>query len=66
VPSAEADGGKKPTVEKLHIYVAEARFVIDKPPQAVDLSQYPNKCRPTYASNTAMSTLCPTRCGFGR
>ena len=40
VLSAEADGGKKPTVEKLHMYVAEARFVIDKPPQAIDLSQY--------------------------
>jgi hypothetical protein len=34
------DGGKKPTVEKLHMYVAEARFVIAKSPQAIDLSQY--------------------------
>jgi hypothetical protein len=40
VLSAGPDGGKKPTVEKLHMYVAEARFVIAKPPQAIDLSQY--------------------------
>ena len=40
VLSAGPDGGKKPTVEKLHTYVAEARFVIAKPPQAIDLSQY--------------------------
>jgi hypothetical protein len=40
VLSAGPDGGTKPTVEKLHMYVAEARFVIAKPPQAIDLSQY--------------------------
>ena len=40
VLSAGPDGGKKPTVEKLHMYVAEARFVIARPPQAIDLSQY--------------------------
>ena len=40
VLSAGPDGGKKPTVEKLHMYVAEARFVIAKPPQAINLSQY--------------------------
>jgi hypothetical protein len=40
VLSAGPDGGKKPTVEKLHMYVAEARFVIAKSPQAIDLSQY--------------------------
>jgi hypothetical protein len=26
--------------EKLHVYVAEARFVLDKPPAAVDLARY--------------------------
>ena len=40
VLSAGPDGGEKPTVEKLHMYVAEARFVIAKSPQAIDLSQY--------------------------
>jgi hypothetical protein len=40
VLSAGPDGGTKPTVEKLHMYVAEARFVIAKSPQAIDLSQY--------------------------
>jgi hypothetical protein len=40
VQSAGAHGGEKPTVEKLHMYLAEARFVIAKPPQTVDLSQY--------------------------
>jgi hypothetical protein len=37
---AGADGDKKPPVEKLHMYVAEARFVIAKPPHAIDLAQY--------------------------
>ena len=35
-----ADGDKTPTVEKLHMYVAEARFVIARPPRAIDLAQY--------------------------
>jgi hypothetical protein len=42
VVAAGADGDKKPAVEKLHMYVAEARFVIAKPPRAIDLTQYVN------------------------
>jgi hypothetical protein len=40
VLSAGADGDKAPTVEKLHMYIAEARFAIAKPPRAIDLAQY--------------------------
>ena len=29
-----------PVVEKLYMYVAQARFVLDRPPSAVDLSRY--------------------------
>jgi hypothetical protein len=42
VLAAGADGDKKPAVEKLHMYVAEARFVIAKPAHAIDLTQYVN------------------------
>lgn len=34
------EGVTKPTIEKLQMYVAEARFMIDKPPAAVDLTRY--------------------------
>jgi hypothetical protein len=34
------DGVTKPTIEKLQIYVAEARFLVNKPPAAVDLTRY--------------------------
>lgn len=33
-------GLTKPYTEKLHVYVVEARFQIDKPPGALDLSRY--------------------------
>jgi hypothetical protein len=33
-------GITKPYTEKLHMYVAEARFLIAKPPAAIDLSRY--------------------------
>jgi hypothetical protein len=33
-------GVTKPYVEKLHMYVAEARFIIAKPPGSVDLARY--------------------------
>ena len=35
-----ANGTPGPIVEKLYIYVAEARFLIDKAPNAVDLTHY--------------------------
>jgi len=34
------DGVKKPAIEKLQMYVAEARFIVDKPPAGVDLARY--------------------------
>jgi hypothetical protein len=34
------EGGAKPVVEKLYIYVAQARFVVDQAPSAIDLSHY--------------------------
>src|SRR5262249_11173403 len=34
------DGVKKPAIEKLQMYVAEARFIVDKPLTAVDLARY--------------------------
>jgi hypothetical protein len=33
-------GVTKPTIEKLQMYVAEARFLVFKPPAAVDLARY--------------------------
>ena len=38
VLSGGADGDKTPIVEKLHMYVAEARFVITRPPRVIDLA----------------------------
>jgi len=35
-----ADGVTKPARERLHLYVAEARFVLDRPAQSIDLSKY--------------------------
>src|ERR1700674_1229018 len=35
-----ATGVPKPAKEKLHMYVAEARFVLPKPPQSIDLARY--------------------------
>ena len=36
-----AEGGSaKPAKEKLHMYVAEARFLLPKPPPSIDLSHY--------------------------
>ncbi len=37
-PDAKADAG--PVTEKLTMYVAQARFVLDRPPGAIDLSRY--------------------------
>jgi hypothetical protein len=34
------DGVKKPAIEKLQMYVAEARFIVAKAPAAVDLARY--------------------------
>jgi hypothetical protein len=34
------DGVTKPVKERLHMYVAEARFVLPKPAQSIDLSRY--------------------------
>jgi hypothetical protein len=34
------DGVKKPAIEKLQMYVAEARFIVDKSPSAIDLARY--------------------------
>src|SRR6266516_927862 len=34
------NGVTKPVREKLHMYVAEARFALSKPPQSIDLAQY--------------------------
>ncbi len=43
-PTVDAPGGgaqgKKKVTEKLYMYVAQARFVLDKAPSAIDLSQY--------------------------
>src|ERR1700739_4501714 len=33
-------GVKKPGIEKLQMYVAEARFIVDKSPTAIDLARY--------------------------
>lgn len=35
-------GVTKPYKEKLHVYVAEARFLIERSPEALDLSRYAN------------------------
>jgi hypothetical protein len=34
------DGVTKPTIEKLQMYVAEARFLVSRPPAAIDLARY--------------------------
>jgi len=34
------EGVTKPTIEKLQMYVAEARFLVSRPPAAIDLSRY--------------------------
>jgi hypothetical protein len=38
--TATRDGLTRRYREKLHVYVAEARFVLDKPPASVDLARY--------------------------
>jgi hypothetical protein len=38
--SVTAHGVTKPYKERLHIYVAQARFLIDKPAASIDLSRY--------------------------
>src|SRR5580704_350355 len=38
--SVSTNGVTKPAKEKLHMYVAEARFVLAKPPQSIDLARY--------------------------
>jgi hypothetical protein len=37
---SKVENGGKPQLEKLYIYVAQARFVVDRAPGVVDLSQY--------------------------
>lgn len=39
-PAAGGSQGGKKVTEKLYMYVAQARFVLDKAPSAIDLSQY--------------------------
>jgi hypothetical protein len=40
-PTVEKAGGRaKPTLEKLYMYVAQARFVLDRAPAGIDLSHY--------------------------
>ncbi len=39
-PVAGGPQGSKKVTEKLYMYVAQARFVLDKAPSAIDLSQY--------------------------
>src|SRR6201987_2820361 len=34
------DGVTKPTIEKLQMYLAEARFLVSQPPAAIDLARY--------------------------
>jgi hypothetical protein len=36
----KAENGGKPQVEKLYMYVAQARFVLDRSPGAIDLTHY--------------------------
>jgi hypothetical protein len=38
--SARPDSMLQPRPEKLHMYVAEARFIVTKPPQDIDLARY--------------------------
>jgi hypothetical protein len=40
VKTASAGAGTGPVPEKLTMYVAHARFVLDRPPSAIDLSRY--------------------------
>lgn len=40
--SVTINGVTKPYKKKLHVYVAEARFVLQKPPAALDLARYVN------------------------
>jgi len=39
-PKGDGKSDTGPVVEKLYMYVAQARFVLDRPPSAVDLSRY--------------------------
>jgi hypothetical protein len=40
IVNATVDGLTKPLTEKLQMYVAEARFLISRPPQSIDLARY--------------------------
>jgi hypothetical protein len=37
---SDAKGDAEPVTEKLYMYVARARFLLDRPPAAIDLSRY--------------------------
>jgi hypothetical protein len=39
-PTINAGGSAKPHKKRLHMYVAEARFVLKRAPQAIDLARY--------------------------
>jgi hypothetical protein len=39
-PTINAGGSAKPRKKRLHMYVAEARFVLKRAPQAIDLARY--------------------------
>jgi hypothetical protein len=39
-PTISAGGSAKPRKKRLHMYVAEARFVLKRAPQAIDLARY--------------------------
>jgi hypothetical protein len=40
VESGKSEDGAKPEVQKLYIYVAQARFALDRAPGTIDLSRY--------------------------
>ena len=40
VESGKSEDGAKPEVQKLYIYVAQARFALDRAPATIDLSRY--------------------------
>jgi hypothetical protein len=40
ISKAARGGGEKTTLDKLYVYLAEARFVLAKPPAAIDLTRF--------------------------
>src|SRR6266516_3207750 len=57
------NGVTKPVREKLHMYVAEARFALSKPPQSIDLAQYMTipfleRVDPAFSRDTSSRESC--------